>query len=55
MLRPPAGGTGLSFQYATSATPPNSFELLGFLSDWLEGGDADLLANSLNRFVGNQA
>ncbi|MFZ0121425.1 MAG: hypothetical protein WAN20_09990 [Pseudonocardiaceae bacterium] len=30
-------------------------ELLGFLSGWLEGRDADLLDNSLNRFVGNQA
>jgi hypothetical protein len=30
-------------------------ELLTFLSDWLEGREAPLLASSLNRFVGNQA
>jgi len=38
---------------ATDAT--ELLELLTFLSDWLEGRDAPLLASSLNRFVGNQA
>jgi hypothetical protein len=27
-------------------------ELLGFLSDWLDGHDAELLADSFQRFVG---
>jgi hypothetical protein len=30
-------------------------ELLDFLGDWLDGHDAELLANSLDRFVGNHA